>query len=217
MTTKVCTTDPRNLSTEQIFSEIESFTALAVDVLKRWSALLAELKRRRVPNIMFNHPVLQFWESIHKEKLDAQAAVLLADRRDGKMIRAVLPLPPSEQLAIAKGKPIAVATLTSTGKIRSEEVPILRMDNQTLTRAFGPDGIRTVYEQAEMIRAAGTVQRIGMVTVLRDEHMVKVGNVRLKWPEDFEAVARALGTEIVTTRKIVADVKTKERANAGRV
>jgi len=200
MTQHISQTDPRTLSTEEILSEIDGFNTLAVNVLERWSLLLAELKRRRVPKIMFNHPVLKFWESILDQTLDAEAAVLLADKRNCKMIKAVLPLPPKQQLAIARGEPVPVATLTDTGEIKSDDIPILRMDPATIKRAFGPDGIRTVHEQAEMIRAAGKVQRIGPVTVLRDEHALKIGNQKLRWPEDFEGAARALGYRIELVR-----------------
>ena len=192
MTNHISQTDPRNLSTEEIFAEIEGFKSLAVNVLKRWSALLAELKRRRVPNIMFSHPVLKFWESINDRTLDAEAAVLLADKQDGKMIKAVLPLPPTRQVAIARGEPVPVAAVAPSGEIKSDDVPIFRMDTGTLKRAFGPEGIRTVHEQAEIIKSEGMRQRVGRITVLRDEGLLRIANQKFT-PEEVRAALIALG------------------------
>lgn len=199
MTDHISQTDPRTLSTEEIHAEIEGFKSLAVNVLKRWSALLAELKRRRVPNIMFSHPVLKFWESINNQSLDAEAAVLLADKQGGRMIRAVLPLPPKQQVAVARGEPVAVAAVTDAGEIKSDDVPIFRMDQPMLKRAFGPHGIRPVHEQAEMIREAGKAARIGAITVLRDEQVLKIGNQKIR-PEDLKGPLAALGYSLDLAR-----------------
>jgi len=199
MTNHISQTDPRTLSTEEIFAEIDGFKSLAVNVLKRWSALLAELKRRRVPNIMFNHPVLKFWESINDQSLDAEAAVLLADKRDGRMIKSVLPLPPKKQVAIARGEPVPVATVADTGEIKSDDVPIFRMDAPTLKRAFGPEGIRPVHVQADMIRAEGKIERMGAITVLRDEQALKIGNQKIR-PEDLKGPLAALGYTLDLSR-----------------
>lgn len=203
MTNHISQTDPRNLSTEEIFAEIDGFKSLAVNVLKRWSALLAELKRRRVPNIMFNHPVLKFWESINDQSLDAEAAVLLADKREGKMIKAVLPLPPKQQVSIARGEPVPVATIAASGEIKSDDVPIFRMDQPTLKRAFGPEGIRPVHEQADMIRAEGKVERMGAITVLRDQQALKIGNQVIR-PEDLKGPLAALGYSLDLARNATA-------------
>lgn len=201
MTNHISQTDPRKLSTEEIFSEIDGFKSLAVNVLKRWSALLAELKRRRVSNIMFNHPVLKFWESISNQSLNAEAAVLLADKSDGKMIKAVLPLQPDEQLNIAHGALIPVATVTDSGDIKSDDMPIFRMDAKTLNMAFGPEGVRTVYDQAQMIKEEGKIERIGHITVLRDEVMLKIGNQKIK-PEELRGPLMALGYRLDLSRSV---------------
>lgn len=203
MTTHISQTNPANLTTEEILAEIASFQGLAVAVLERWAALLKELAARRVPHPMFRHPVLQFWKSIADKALHPEAAVLLADRKRGDMIRAVLPLKPAEQLEVANGEPVPVARLTDTGEIKSDDVPIMRMDPSTLKRAFGPEGIRTVHEQAEMIRAEGKIERIGAVTVLRDEQMLKIGNQKIK-PEDLKGPLLALGYSLDLARNVTA-------------
>lgn len=208
MTNHISQTDPATLSTEEIFAEIAGFKTLAVNVLIRWSALLAELKRRRVRDAMFNHPVLKFWESINNRMLDAEAAVLLADKHDGKRIKAVLPLPPVQQVAIARGEPVPIATRTDTGEIRSDDLPIQRMDDATMRRAFGPHGIRTVHEQAEMIRAEGKIVRIGGIVSLRKEGVFRVGNVKLT-PEQIDAAGRDQGFRFVPAWMITDEADTK--------
>ena len=207
MAFSISQTDPKTLSTESIYAELEAFTQLAVEVIERWSALMAELARRKQPVPMKNHPVMSFYKSIVDKTLSAEAALLL---RNQGLIRCVLPLSRDEQLAIANDRLVPVAVQTEAGQIKSDARPLRLMDPATMKRAFGPDGIRTVHEQAEMIRAKGRVERVGAVTVLRDDHMVKIGNQKLKWPEDFADVARALGTEIIVTRDIVGNRK-KER------
>lgn len=194
MTYSISQTDPATLSTEEIHEEIASFATLAAEVVDRWAVLLKELARRRAPHPMFRHPVMQFWESIAECKLSPRAAVLLADRNRGTMIRAVLPLSVKDQDGIAEGRAVAVAVQTDTGEIKSDDMPITRMDPATLKRAFGPDGIRTVHEQAEMIRAEGKVQRVGSLVVLRDEGVMKAGNMKLT-PEEVAKAMRELGWE----------------------
>lgn len=203
MTTHISQTNPANLTTEEILAEIASFQGLAVAVLERWAALLKELSERRVRHPMFRHPVLQFWRSIADKALHAEAAVLLADRKRGDMIRAVLPLKPAEQLEVANGAPVPVATLNDAGEIRSDDVPIHRMDPATLKRAFGPEGIRTVHEQAEMIRAEGKIERVGAVTVLRGEGLLRIGNQKIR-PEDLKGPLAALGYTLDLSRRATA-------------
>lgn len=200
MTYSISQTDPANLSTEEIHKEIASFATLAAEVVDRWAVLLKELSKRRAPHPMFRHPVMQFWESIAEHKLSPRAAVLLADRKRGTMIRAVLPLPIVEQEAIAEGREIPVAVRTEAGEIKADHLPIHRMDPATMNRAFGPEGIRSVYEQTEIIRAVGRIERHGAITVLRDEVMLKIGNQKVK-PEDLRGPLLALGYRLDVTPK----------------
>lgn len=203
MTAHISQTDPQKLSTKEILAEIDGFKSLAVAVVERWAALLKELAERRVGHPMFRHPVMQFWRSIAEQELHPEAVVLLADRDKGKMIRAVMPLSRDMQLEVAKGEPVPVATLTDTGEIKSDHVPIHRMDAATLKRAFGPDGIRPVHEQAEMIRAEGKIIRIGSVTVLEEEGVFKIGNQKIT-PEEIARAAPRLGYKLVLARNATA-------------
>lgn len=209
MSTHISQTVPAKLSTKEILAEIDGFKSLAVAVVERWAALLKELAERRVGHEMFSHPVMQFWKSIAEQELHPEAAVLLADKDKGKMIRAVMPLPRDMQLEVAKGEPVPIATLADTGEIKSDDIPIHRMDVKTLKRAFGPDGIRTVHEQAEMIRAEGRVEKHGMITVLRDESMLKIGNQKIK-PEDLRGPLFALGYRLVLTREKQPEARVTE-------
>lgn len=189
MAYKISQTDPSSLSTEEITSEIYGFIELAEEVVARLSILLKELYRRRQPHPFFQHTVLRFWQSIADESLHPKAAIILANR---DMIKAVMPLPRRQQVEIAHGAPIPVAVLTDTGEIRSDDIPIHWMDPATLRRAFGPVGLVSVDVQAEMIRAQGRIERHGMITVLRDETMLKIGNQKIR-PEDLATPLRALG------------------------
>ena len=103
------------------------------------------------------------------------------------MIKAVLPLPHEDQIEIAHGKEIAVAT--ADGGYENKEIK--RMDQPTLKRVFGPHGIRSIKAQSEMIRAAGKIERIGMITILRDENAIKVSGVKLTWEEIGRAARQA--------------------------
>jgi len=199
MTYSISQTDPAQLSTEEIHEEIASFATLASEVVARWAVLLKELSKRRAPHPMFRHPVMQFWESIAECRLSPRAAVLLADRNRGTMIRAVLPLPIVEQEAIAEGREIPVAVQTDIGEIKSDNVPIHRMDAATMKRAFSTKGIRTVHEQAEIIRAEGKVERHGSITVDRTHGRLRIGNQTFT-PDEFEAAFLALGYKIVLAR-----------------
>jgi len=203
MTYSISQTDPCSLSTEEIHEEIAGFSVLATEVVQRWAALLKELSTRRASHPMFQHPVMQFWQSIAECKLSPRAAVLLADRNMGTMIRAVLPLPIAEQEAIAEGREVPVAARSETGEIKSDDVPIHRMDAATIKRAFGPEGIRTVHEQAEMIRAEGKIERHGAITVDRIHGRLRVGNQTFT-PDEFESAFLALGYKIVLARDVSA-------------
>lgn len=197
MTYSISQTPPASLSTEELLQEIASFKTLAVEVVARYSAILAELKARKQYHAFMRHPVLSFFKEIAEGSLHPEAALTLGNR---ELISAVAPLPPKEQLEIARGEPVPVATLTDTGEIRSDDVPILRMDSHTLRRAFGPDGLRPVHEQAEIIRKQGNVQRIGRITVIREEQVLKIGNQKIR-PEELKGPLSALGYRIELSRE----------------
>lgn len=200
MAYKISQTSPSALSTEELLAEIHSFKALAVEVVARYSLILDELKRRRQFHAFMRHPVLSFFREIAADELAPEAALALGNR---DLIKAILPLPRDRQIEIANGAAIPVAVRTDAGDIRSDDVPIMRMDAPTLKRAFGPSGIRTVHDQAEMIREEGKIERIGMVTVLRDLHAIKIGNQTIK-PEEIIPALRALGYSVEMTRGGVA-------------
>lgn len=195
-------TPPKEMTTEQLRDAIDSIRELSVDVVEYLSAVLAELKARREPHDFFQDRILRFWREINEGQLSAEAAIYLANRHT---IKAILPLPHSEQIDIAKGRLVPVATLTSTGEIKSDDIPILRMDPATLKRAFGPEGIRTVHEQAEMIRAEGKIERIGAITVLKDEGVFKIGNQKIT-PQEIQRVAPMLGYRLVLARNVDREV-----------
>lgn len=186
--------------TDRLLARIDGFRRLAVDVVEEYSAILSVLRERRVHHAFMRHPVLSFFQSIVDGEVDAEAALILANR---DMIKAVQPLPPERQNAIAKGEEVPVARINDAGEICSDDRPIRLMDPATLRRAFGPEGIRTVHEQAEMIRAEGKVERHGMITVLRDEGLIKVGNQRIK-PEELRGPLLALGYSLDLARNATA-------------
>lgn len=204
MTYSISQTDPASLSTEEILDEIASFATLAAEVVDRWASLLKVLAERRVSHPMFAHPVMQFWKSITDKSLAPEAAVLLADRSKGKMIRAVLPLPRFEQIEVAEGKEISVARLDEDGTLNIEHMPIMRMPSETIDRVFGPRGIRDVQAQEIILRQAARVQKIGAVTVNKEEGIFKIGNQKLT-PEDIRPALLELGYSLVLARDVPAD------------
>lgn len=189
-------TPPNLLSTEEIFGEIASFKHLAVEVVNRWVILLQELSTRKVSHPHFYHPLLKFWKSLADETLSTEAAMLLMDNdksaKGGKMIRAVLPLPVADQVEIAHGRPITVASMNEAGEIVNESVQIQRMSDATLKRAFCSGGIRPVQEQEEILHKEGQVKRYGMIIVLPDEGKFKIGNQKFA-PENLNDALVALG------------------------
>lgn len=191
MSYSISQTDPKNLTTEDLLAEIGSFKELAAKTVKRLSLILKELKARRVKHDLMRDRIMQFWEDLAEDRLDPEAAIRLGNR---ELIKAVLPLPRYEQVAIASDKPVPVAIQTDTGEIKSDDRPLRLMDPATLKRAFGPEGIRTVHEQAEMIRAESNVHRIRRLVVLREKNVIKAGNMELPPEEVAEAMA-ALGWE----------------------
>lgn len=201
MTYSISQADPASLSTEELTAEIDSFIELAEEVVARLSVLLAELRKRRQPHPFFQHAILRFWESIANQTLHPKAAIILANR---DMIKAIIPLPREEQLEIAQGRYVPVAVTLADGSVASDDMPIQRMDTATLRRAFGPCGLRSIYEQAEMIREEGKITRIGMVTVLRDEVMLKIGNQKIR-PEDLKGPLAALGYSLDLRRNSGSD------------
>lgn len=198
MTYSISQTPPASLSTEELLQEIASFKTLAVEVVARYSAILAELKARKQYHAFMRHPVLAFFKEIAEGDLHPEAALTLGNKA---LISAVTPLPPEQQLDIARGAMVPVARETDAGEIKSDDVPITRMDPATMNRAFGPDGLRTVHEQAEIIRSAGKVERIGAITVIRDEQVLKIGNQKVK-PEDLKGPLAALGYTLDLSRNV---------------
>jgi len=189
-------TAPADMSTEELLDAIDGIRALSVEVIEYLSGVLAELRIRRISHHFFNDRILSFWQEISGNQLAAEAAIGLANRH---LIKAVLPLPQKEQIEIAHGKDVAVAT----GDGRSEHMPIHRMDGPTLKRAFGPEGIRSIDDQAELIRAEGKIERIGAITVLKDETMLKIGNQKIK-PEELRGPLLALGYTLDISRNATA-------------
>lgn len=183
---------PADMSTEELLDAIDSIRALSVEVVEYLSAVLAELRKRRIPHHFFNDRILSFWQEISGNQLAAEAAIGLANR---PMIKAVLPLRQKEQIEIAHGKEVAVATVDG----RSEHMPIHRMDGPTLKRAFGPNGIRSIKAQADMIREENRVERHGAITVLPDEVALKIGNQKIK-PEELRGPLMALGYSLNLSR-----------------
>ena len=196
MTYHISQTDPAALTTAELLDEIASFTQLAVEVVARYALILAELKRRRQFHAFMRHPVLSFFQAIAAGTLVPEAALILGNRA---LISAVMPLPSARQIEIAHGATIDVAVQTPLGEIRGEPMGILRMDPDTLRRVFGPDGIRPLHEQADIIRAEGKIERHGAITVLRDEHLLKIGNQKIR-PEDLRGPLAALGYRMALTR-----------------
>lgn len=202
MTYHISQTDPAALSTDELLDEIASFTQLAVEVVARYALILTELRRRRKVHAFMRHPVLQFFQQIVANQLAPEAALILANRA---LISAVMPLPPARQIEIAHGALIDVAVQTPLGEIKVEPMGILRMDPDTLRRVFGPHGIRPPNEQAHMIRAEGKIERHGAITVLRDEHMLKIGHQKIR-PEDLRGPLAALGYRMALTRSATGAV-----------
>jgi len=200
MTYKIAQTEPSEMTTAELFSELDGFKQLAVEVTERLSAILCELRARREPHAFFSHPVLRFFESIAGKTLDAEAAILLAN---APMIKAIKNLPVKQQLPIAQGQEVPVASISDTGELTTERMPIFRMGPDVLKRVFSDSGIRSVPSQAEMIRAAGRITRIGMITVLKDEGVFKVGNQKLT-PDEVHRAALQLGYSLVLTRDVSA-------------
>lgn len=201
MAYQISQTDPAALSTEELLKEIDGFTQLAVEVVQRYALILTELRKRKSFHAFMRHPVLSFFQSIADGAMHPEAALILANK---DMISAVLPLPPERQIAVARGEAIPVASVTREGDIKSDDMPIHRMDPGTMRRAFGPEGIRPVHEQAEIIRAEGKIERHGMITVLRDEGLIKVGNQKIR-PEDLRGPLLALGYRLDLAREARPD------------
>jgi len=202
---QISQTNPAAMTTEELTAELGGFVALAAEVAERVSLILAELRKRRQPHPLFAHPVLRFFQSIADNTLSAKAAINLGNM---DLIKAVLPLPREQQERIADGEEVPVATLAPDGSVKSDDIPIRRMDAGTLRRAFGPSGIRPVHDQAEMIRAEGKIERHGMITVLRDQSMLKIGNQKVK-PEELRGPLMALGYCLEVAR----EVKARKAAN----
>lgn len=197
MTYSISQTDPAAMTSEEIDAEFAGFIDLAEEVVARMAVLLAEKRKRRQPHPFFQHSILRFWESIADNRLHPKAAILLANR---DMIKAVIPLPHKQQLEIAYGKEIATATQDG----QSENMPIHRMDGPTLKRAFGPEGIRSIKAQSEIIREANKVERHGAITVDRTHGRLRIGNQTFT-PDEFDDAFLALGFKIVLARD--ADTK----------
>lgn len=193
---QISQTNPSEMTTEELTGELAGFVELGAEVAARMSVILRELRKRRQPSPLFHHPVLRFFESIADNTLHPEAAIMLGNR---DMIAAVLPLPKQKQLEIAYGADVPVAAISNDGSIKSDDIPIRRMDSATLRRAFGPEGLRPVHEQAEMIRSEGKIERQGMITILRDEQMLKIGNQKIK-PEELRGPLAALGWSINLAR-----------------
>jgi hypothetical protein len=196
MSYHISQTDPATLSTEALLEEIASFKALAVEVVERYSLILMELRKRRQFHAFMRHPVLSFFEAIADGSLQAEAALVLGNR---ELIAAVLPLPPAKQAEIANGAAVEVAVPTPSGEIKVEPMTIRRMDPPTLKRVFGPEGIRPLHEQADIIREQGKIERHGAITVLRDEQVLKIGNQKVR-PEDLRGPLAALGYRLDLAR-----------------
>ena len=200
MTYRISKADPSKMATEDLHAELAGFTALAAEVAARMAIILTELRRRRQNSPFFHHPVLSFFSSIADKTLSPEAAVVLGNR---DLIKAVLPLPHDDQISIAYGKEIPVAVVNSFGAIVTEAMPIRRMDADTIKRAFGPEGIRTAEAQAEMIRTQSRIERHGMITVIRQEQVLKIGNQKIR-PEDLKGPLAALGYSLDLSRNVVA-------------
>jgi hypothetical protein len=201
MNRTVSQNDPDTMTISEKLAELDGFKDFAVGAVKRMSLLMRSLHKdghRNIPGS--RNAILSFYEAIAGDTLHPEAAALLAN---GPMIKAVMPLPHTQQIEIANGWEVPVATRTMEGEVKSDGMPIQRMDGPTLKRAFGPEGIRSVYDQAEMIKEAGRVQRHGMFTWDEQSGRVRVGNQTFTWEDaDIKAVARRAGYSIVLTRSL---------------
>jgi len=196
MTYKIAQNAPAKMKTADLLAELDGFKQLAIEVTERLSAILVELRSRRESHAFFSHPVLRFFESIADESLNAEAAIILAN---GPMIKAVMHLPHDQQLAVARGQDIAVAVIQPSGQMANENLPIQRMGPDLLKRVFGDQGIRSVAAQSAIIRQNSKTERYGMVTVLQDETMLKIGNQKIT-PEDLRGPLLALGYTLELSR-----------------
>lgn len=179
------------MATEEIISELEGFKDLAASIAKRMAILLKELRSRRIPHPLFFHPIMRFFEEISGDALHPEAAVLLGQR---KLIRSVLPLSKSQQLDIAKGCDLPVVMIDPSNTIVHSKSSIFQMSPATLRIVFGPDGLRSLAEQEDIIRKSRCA-KFGSITVLSDLSMLKIGNQKIA-PEDLKLPLRTLGYDL---------------------
>lgn len=189
--------NPAEMTTEALLAELDGFKTLAAEVVERLALILKVLRARRQPHPLFHDRILRFWEHLADQTLSPEAAVLLANQNT---IRAILPLPRQDQVEIARGRDIPVAEADGLGAINVVQMPINRMDGPTLRRVFGPDGIRSVAQQADCLAADGRVQRFGMITVIEAEQLLKIGNQKIR-PEDLRGPLAVLGYSLDLTRR----------------
>ena len=190
-------TDPDTMTISEKLAEIAGFKDYAVKTVKRLAILMRSLRKDGAKNIPNStHAVLKFYQEIANETLNPEAAILL---KNASMIKAVMHLPHDQQLAVARGQEIAVAVIQSSGQMANENLPIQRMGPDLLKRVFSEHGIRSLKGQSAIIRENGKTERHGMVTVLQDEVMLKIGNQKIT-PEELRGPLMALGYSLELSR-----------------
>lgn len=181
MNRTISQTDPDTMTIAEKLAELAGFKDFAADAVKRQAVLMRSLRKDGHKHIPYTtNAVLRFYQSIADDRLNSEAAVLLAN---GPMIKAVMPLPHDQQIDVARGREIAVAVVRPDGQVSNENMPITRMGPEVLKRVFSPSGIRSVQAQASIIRRNGKTERIGAMTYYRDEGVIRFGNQRFSEDE----------------------------------
>lgn len=187
------------LSFLQLDELIKGHATLTENSIKEICAILAEMLSRRMTHPLMNKPLYRNFAKVADGSLSIKA--VMAFCAAPALMNAVQVLPVAMQDRIADGEVIPVAKRRDDGTAYNEPMPALRMDVATITRVFGPKGIRGVVEQqtlitAELAKAPAELKVSDRITVQPGKEKVTISG-RTVAVADLREPLRLLGYKLV--------------------
>jgi hypothetical protein len=182
-----------NTSTNDIRAELDQIVSDTAEWMERAAALLVELRRRRENHPLMQSNVLRFFKLIDNRRLSAEAVLAVGGNRN--LVRALEKLPLAEQVRVAKDQPVQVVEISPEGKEVIAQRSIGHLSQSALDRVFGPDGIRSIQEQREMLGAPPDRERVDGIIVDRSARKIIIGRKQFS-PLELAGALKALGYEV---------------------
>lgn len=189
-----------NTETPRLIKELSKLTEGNATSIKAASEILLELKTRGETHPLMRQGVFRFYQEIADDRLSAKAVLAFAGVNS--ILRNLIGVPLPRQEAFAKGERIVIATHDTTGKIKSQEKPLIQLSVRQLDLVFDAGNIRSFSDQSQILSARkdNTPARRSRIPVAiradKSRQELVCGQLRFT-PHELASALQKLGFKII--------------------